>query len=125
MPLNRALDLVQLEMHSKSSHNLVRAYVEAINSYIGRADKHALANQDKENQGQVSEEAIAFGYSLVGRFLALLKHYLDDMPMAPFLAGNTPFAAPLMMALIACWARLLAFLTDRVENEHGGNVRTM
>jgi len=120
------MKLLEVDTLSLPSQDLLRAYLEAINSYIDRVDEHALTNQDENNQGQIFKQSmVALGNSLKGPFRALVRHYLDAVLPQSFQTGNPPFAPQLYRNLIACWARLVALLTDWVEDDFGGNVRTL
>ncbi|KAE9375752.1 hypothetical protein N431DRAFT_370578 [Stipitochalara longipes BDJ] len=119
--LDQALDLLKVDTHSKASHALLYAYLEAINSYIDRVDEQAIITQDEDSRGQSTDEAVVtLGNTLLGLFRGLINHYLDATLHLSYTEG-IPLASTLCEDLISCWARFVALVTDWSEDKLGGN----
>jgi hypothetical protein len=117
VPLEKALALLKVDTHSRSSHALLHACVEVVNSYIDQVDVRALLTQDEDGISPTTDEAAAFlEKSLLLPFRSLVNHYLDaTLPLS--VHNNIYFANELYEELIACWARFVALVTDKWEQQ--------
>jgi hypothetical protein len=115
VPWEKALALLKVDTHSRSSHALLHACVEVINSYIDQVDGRALLTQDEDGVSPTTDEAVAFlEKTLLLPFRALVNHYLDaTLPLS--VHNSIYFADELYEELIACWARFVALVTDKWE----------
>jgi hypothetical protein len=118
----KALDLLKVDTHSRSSHALLHAYLEVINSYLDRVEERALFTQDEGGDNQTADKAVAvLKSSLLVPFRGLVNHYLDaTLPMS--IDNSIRFADKLYEELITSWARFVALVTDKQEEMGCRNV---